>query len=168
MSSDKKMNEKNEHQIETKPRFGVVRSFVGSIVKPTQWMGYSRAKGTAHSLLGMAQRLFRCPDEVNVTSKTIEEVSAELGLTPEALLRKERIFLRLTIWLLVLMVVVWGYAAYQFMEGLYRGVVPSIILSIVCLAQAFRYHFWYVQLKIGKLGCTFDDWFNYVFSGKKS
>lgn len=165
MSSDKKMKEKNEQQIETKPSKGLIRSFVGSIVKPSQWMGYSGAKGTAYSLMDMAKRLFRESD-VNNAPKTVEEVAAELGLTSEALLKKERVFLRLAIWLLGLMVLVLGYAAYQFFEGFYRAMFPTIVLSMVCLAQAFRYHFWYVQLKIGKLGCTFNDWFNYVFSGK--
>lgn len=168
MSSDKKMKEKSKQQRKKKPAVERVRGFVGSIVKPSQWMGYSRAKSTADSLVDMGKQLFHVPDVVNNDPKAVEEVAAELGLTKEALLKKERVFLRLTIWLLVIMVVVLGYASYQFYKGFYLAVLPTITLSIVCLAQAFRYHFWYVQLKLGKLGCTLDDWFNYVFSGKKS
>jgi len=54
------------------------------------------------------------------------------------------------------------YAFYHLWMGHYLPILPSIVLSCVCLAQAFRYHFWYVQLKIGKLGCTFDDWLDYM------
>ncbi|PCI40078.1 MAG: hypothetical protein COB50_00245 [Thiotrichales bacterium] len=44
--------------------------------------------------------------------------------------------------------------------------MPSIIafaVAVLCVSQAFKYHFWLMQIKKQKLGCTFKDWVEYTF-----
>ncbi len=38
------------------------------------------------------------------------------------------------------------------------GFVIGIAVSAMFLTQAFRYHFWFFQIKHRKLGCTFQEW----------
>ena len=39
--------------------------------------------------------------------------------------------------------------------------------TLIALVLAFRYHFWYFQMKQHKLGCTFNEWYRQGLLGEK-
>jgi hypothetical protein len=41
----------------------------------------------------------------------------------------------------------------------WKLVFLSLAFGTLCLAFAFRYHFWLYQMKRKMLGCTFQDWY---------
>lgn len=45
-----------------------------------------------------------------------------------------------------------------FHYGSILGWILGLAVVAAFLSQAFRYHFWYFQMKHRKLGCTFDEW----------
>lgn len=83
-----------------------------------------------------------------------------LGLSAEHLQKIKRTFtilLRLYLGLAALAVI---YAIYKLLIGDYLSTIVSFSVMLVCLALAFRYHFWLFQLQRGKLGCTWREWLN--------
>lgn len=132
---------------------------------PANWMGYSHIETSADMIKQTVADIF-IPPESGVEDDFSETVE-QLGLSPEILKSKQKALMRLCVFLVFLMLIVLSYSSYQLYQGHYRAFIPSLVLSFVCLAFAFRYHFWYFQIKVQRLGCTFQEWLNYVLSGKK-
>ena len=60
-------------------------------------------------------------------------------------------FLRTSLWRVF-------FSLYLLFSGFLLSCLLAIAVSILSLSQAFRYHFWYFQIKHRKLGCTFEEW----------
>lgn len=93
-------------------------------------------------------------------SETFEEALVRLNLTPEDIAQRKIEFTRLLFFFVGLSLIVILYGLYMAFTG---GLVSSLIafcLSLYCLTQAFRFHFWLFQIKHRKLGCTWQEWFN--------
>lgn len=137
-------------------------------INPSAWMGYQHLKQSADSIRDATQSLFSVPFAEK--EEKFDEAVNRLGVKHSALRRKQR-FLLFTVFLLCLLAAVAiTYGVYQLMIAHYLSFFPSIILGFLCLAVAFRYHFWYFQMKSEKLGCTFQEWLAFVkncFIGKK-
>ena len=91
-------------------------------------------------------------------SETFAEAMARLDLTEADILIKQRAFLRLTLVFLAMSAVALIYAIYLFWEGgVWSGAI-AFVLGLVGLGYAFRYHFWFFQVKQRRLGCTVREW----------
>lgn len=148
-----------------KERFKKTGEQVSTILNPKDWMGYNHIKSSTKFLENSIKNIFIPP--VPGQQSEFSEIVEQLGLTPQDLKAKRYWLLGLSIFLVLLMFVVFGYACYQLMHANWRAFFPSLTLSALCLALAFRYHFWYFQIKTKRLGCTFKEWSDYTFSGKK-
>ncbi len=51
-----------------------------------------------------------------------------------------------------------GFGIYLLISKYYAGSILAIAFTAFLLSQAFKYHFWYFQVKNRKLGCTFEEW----------
>ncbi len=138
---------------------------LGKIINPRAWLGYDRLSESASFIKSQMTSIFNLNPQMD-ESEDFNEVVGNLGLTPKALQKKKNFFVGLTIFFIALMLLVLGYAFYQWINGHYRAILPSFVLSFLCLALAFRYHFWYFQMKVERLGCTLQEWLDYVLSGK--
>lgn len=87
-----------------------------------------------------------------------------MGVSEQQVKDAMKAFKRLTILFLVFAVFVVIYLVYSFIAGNYLTGIISIALLAVCLAQAFKYHFWYFQCVKCKLGCTPKEWFEFLIS----
>ncbi len=67
-------------------------------------------------------------------------------------------FQQLLVFYLVLLVLSVMYLAYALSHGDYRLALVIIAMSCLFAAQSFKYHFWLYQLRLGQLGCSFQDW----------
>lgn len=93
-------------------------------------------------------------------AETFEEAMSRLDLTEADLKQRQREFLRLFYFFLILAVCVIIYGLHTALKG---HLLPSLIafcLSLYALAQAFRFHFWLFQIKHRKLGCSIKEWLN--------
>jgi intracellular multiplication protein IcmV len=131
-----------------------------------QWVGTDHLRNPFEFLKKILVTAFVVPPETTEKEDFLELVD-KLGLTSEQLRKKKNAFLRLCIVFCILAFLVVVYAVFHVSFGHYRVFFPSIVLSVVCLAFAFRYHFWYMQIKTQRLGCSFQEWCDYVFSGRK-
>jgi intracellular multiplication protein IcmV len=55
---------------------------------------------------------------------------------------------------------------YQLFYGSYQAAIVSFIILWIALVLAFRYHFWYFQIKNRKLGCTVYEWYRGLLGDK--
>ncbi|MCF6776211.1 hypothetical protein L3V83_06445 [Thiotrichales bacterium 19X7-9] len=68
----------------------------------------------------------------------------------------------------VIGIVVLLYTISLFYRGYQLSAIIGIAATLMFLAHAFKYHFWAFQIRSKKLGCTFGEWFNSLFSSKRN
>lgn len=136
-----------------------------SVFNARKWLDYDRIKTTTVSLSDNFKTMF-IPQEPG-QSEELEQVMARLGLSRKDLVEKQKAFYRLSLLMIFLAFLVLVYAGYHIYYFNLLAIVMSLVVACVALGFAFRYHFWYFQIKKGKLGCSFKEWFREGFLGQK-
>lgn len=134
-----------------------IASLLKRIFKIGYWSDAERVKSFFQYIQALFQRLFVI--ESTATQESFEAVQAHLKLTDEALFIKQQALFRLSLLMFVFALFMFGYTVYQCFHGYFFAIVLSFIVSLLALAFAFRYHFWYFQIKQKKLGCSLHVWF---------
>ena len=101
-------------------------------------------------------------------TETFKAAVKRLGLSEQDLVIKQQGLMRLVVLMLVLALGLLGYTVYQGIYGSILGVVVSLVLTLIALVMAFRYHFWWFQIKHRKLGCSLREWFHRGVLGEKT
>jgi len=125
-----------------------------------QWRGasdYKRVISTTKSLKTTLARLF-IPAKKPEQSEEFAAAVARLGLSAEELAKKKKGFLYLALMCLGLALIIFSYALYLLLQSHWRGGAVAVVVCLLVTTLAFRYHFWYFQLKQCKLGCTLKEW----------
>jgi intracellular multiplication protein IcmV len=108
------------------------------------------------------------PDnEKPALTESFTAAQEQLKLTDADLLNRQKALLRLSIFMTVLALFIVTYSVYHFYYGAYRAGLLSLVVMMISIALAFRYHFWYYQIKSRKLGCTVGEWFRNGLLGEK-
>ncbi len=108
------------------------------------------------------------PGAIEPTSTTsFDDACRQFGLSKAELVAKQKNLLRLSLCMLLLSCAFLAYSIYHMVNGTLLAFFPSLTLAVVSLALAFRYHFWYFQIKQRKLGCTFNEWLGHHTKDKK-
>lgn len=121
------------------------------------WIGWDGITRHTDSLRQTAKKIFiPMPPE---TIETFEEATIRLNLTAEDIEKRSVSLRRLRCIFLGFSALIFGYACYElWTASVWLGCVIFAITGIP-LAQAFRYDFWYFQIKNRKLGCSLKEWF---------
>jgi intracellular multiplication protein IcmV len=122
-------------------------------------------KGWTNSLIDTIKKMF--VPQKKEASESFESAVKRMQLTEEDLQLKEISLWRLSVLMLTMSVFIWIYAIYQFFEGTWIACVISLVVMMIGLALAYRYHFWYYQIKTRKLGVSFFEWFRQGLLGEK-
>ncbi len=95
------------------------------------------------------------------TKKTESYVAAiaRLNLTQDVLLARQQGLRRLSLIMAGMAFVLFLYVLYNVFYAHYVAVIMSTVVMLLALVLAFRYHFWYFQMKHQKLGCSLHEWF---------
>lgn len=138
---------------------------ISSILNVREWFDWERVRSFTLYLTNGFKQLF-VPQQ-SVKAESFKEVTAKLDINEENLLIKQKALLRLSLLMVVVAGLIFGYAGYQLFYGSFKAVIVSLVVTLIALTLAFRYHFWYYQIKHRKLGCTFDEWLRYGLLGEK-
>lgn len=138
---------------------------ISRILNVRSWFDWERMKSFTLYLVNGFKQLF-VPQQ-NIESESFKEATKQLDIDDATLLSKEKALFRLSLLMLLIAGLILGYAGYQLFYGSYKAVIVSFIVMLIALTLAFRYHFWYFQIKKRKLGCTFDEWFRQGLLGEK-
>lgn len=138
---------------------------IGRIFNVRLWSDADRVKANGHYIWTFLKSL------LVVQSPTIEEsfedAKLRLNLTDEELATRQRSLLKLSILMMSISILLFIYLIYQLVYGRIPGILLTVSLVSLAAVMAFRYHFWYYQIKEKKLGCSVREWFKYGLLGEK-
>ena len=144
-----------------------LRDMIKNVFKFRFWLDTDRLKGFSIYIQEMFSKLFVLQSQQADESFLV--VKERLKLDDAALLKRQKKLFSLSLFMLFLAFLILGYIFYQAVYGSFVGVILSVVVMLIALALAFRYHFWYFQLKRKKLGCSLREWFSAgLFGGKTS
>jgi len=97
--------------------------------------------------------------------ETFEEAVARLNLTESDILDRQKSFLRIAMVIGTLGILTLFYTLYLLWNASFGSSALALTVTLLCIATACRYHFWYFQTKNRKLGCTIREWLDAKVSG---
>ncbi len=141
----------------------IIRVFT-SIINIPYWFDWDRVKLFTGFVGSLFQHFFipdieRRKKNEAVLTESFETAQKALKLSDKDLLVREKALYRLSILMLLLAFCIFIYTGYHLFWGTFRAALVSFVVMLIALALAFRYHFWYYQIKNRKLGCSFEEWF---------
>lgn len=135
------------------------------IINIRLWFDWDRTKSFTIALKNGIKSLFIIQKKTNTES--FDLAISKMNLTETDLLLKQTALFRLSIVMLTAGFMILIYSGYQLFYGSIKGFSVSLVVVLIALALAFRYHFWYFQIKHRKLGCTFTEWYRQGLLGEK-
>lgn len=130
------------------------------------WSDYDRLKSFTLYLVNGFKKMF-VPQQSEGKSNTFTDAVTRMHLAETDLAIKQKALLRLSLLMCAIGLAIIVYSAYHFIYGSYRAAIVSLVVSMIAWVLAFRYHFWYFQIKERKLGCSFMEWFKQGLLGEK-
>jgi len=123
-----------------------------------EWIGLRTIGTMSRGLINAIKQIF--VPQTSERAETFDEAVKRLNLSPADLETRQRVFLRIAIMMAFLSLLCLFYMLYLLFSGLLAAGLLAFIVALIVLAYAWRFHFWYFQLKNKKLGCTIQEWFN--------
>ena len=144
---------------------GKVRKFFGSFVNVKTWVAYDELVTNLGNTCGFFKSFFSRPQK-EIRKESYEEAVARMALTEEQLQRRKDIFLKSAIVYFIFVLMLCGYATYLLVKLKFLVLLLVLILLIPTGLIACSEHFWYMQMEKKKLGCTFNEWLEFIFRRK--
>jgi intracellular multiplication protein IcmV len=149
----------------SKEKSSAVNNFIKAFVNPRAWVGYDMMKEVFYYLLDAFSKFF--VRKQGKQYNKIDDVMIKLSLSEKDILERKKGFFLMAIIMLVVSLLVFGYTLYHLLYRQYLAVGIGSVVLLLSLTFAFRYHFWYFQLKERKLGCSLGEWFRKGLLGAK-
>ncbi|HAU1881722.1 TPA: type IV secretion protein IcmV, partial [Legionella pneumophila] len=99
--------------------------------------------------------------------ESFDEAVKKLKLNEADLIIKQKALFRLSVIMVIAALMLLIYTGYQLFYGSWKATIISLVVVMIALVLAFRYHFWYYQIKQRKLGCTVKEWYRQGLLGEK-
>lgn len=126
---------------------------------PSAWLGYKQLKVNSLAIWGFV-KLAITPAKPE-RSESFEEAMKRFKLSETDIKeQKTTYFMYAFCFALAGLVIVGASFYYLIHYHSLAGFLVGLVVSTFAFAQAFRFHFWYFQLKFRKLGCTVKEWLN--------
>jgi intracellular multiplication protein IcmV len=122
-----------------------------------------KVQGGAHYLGARTKSLFSI---VRARQNMRFEDLSEYGVTAPQLRLCKGQFFKLAIFYVAMAAFLFIYMGLMLAKRHYGIALMVTGLMSICLAQAFKYHFWYFQIRQQKLGCTVSQWLKFVLREK--
>lgn len=124
---------------------------------PRGWLGFDTLKTSSLGLWAILKGLFSIAEPTR--RETFAEAMQRLQLTEDDLQKTSQRYFSLTAIFIFLGVVTLLTSFYfLFHHETVAGWILAIATASIFFSQAFRYHFWFFQIKHRKLGCTLKEW----------
>ena len=140
------------------------RKIFSKVLNVRFWLDWERIKSFGQYLKGNIEALVT--PAASGKTEDFKVAVQHFHISEDALLDKQRALFRLSLLMLFLAVLIFSYTIYQLIYGTYRATVVSFVVMGLALVLAFRYHFWYFQIRQRKLGCTFREWYRALLGVK--
>lgn len=148
-----------------KEKTSKTKALFSRIFKIRQWSDWDRIRAGGAAMVDAAQKLFVLSPMKGTESFT--EAQRKMKLTDADLAARAQALWTWSLFMFILGVLLFGYTFYHLFFGSIPASILTLSLTMLSFSLSFRYHFWYFQIKARKLGCSFQDWYQYVLKGKK-
>jgi intracellular multiplication protein IcmV len=148
------------------PRSNRTKKLLNRIFHIRFWIDWDRIRSGGSFVKQATKTYFVLEQKAPAKSEAFNEAMARLNLSDADLAQRSRNLLRLSYFMASIACGVFLYTGYHLFFGTFSGVILSIAVTSIAAALAFRYHFWYFQIKQRKLGCSFTEWYNQGLRGK--
>lgn len=150
----------------------VIKKVFSSLINVPKWFDWERVKTFTLFVGDVFKRLFvpqsnATPTDTSPVADSFAAAQEKLHLTDAELLLRQNALFRLSMLMLCIATGILIYSGYHFFHGAIKAGLISLVVMTIALALAFRYHFWYFQIKSRKLGCTVQQWFKSGLLGEK-
>lgn len=146
-----------------KNRFSTITNIFKRIFNFRAWIDFDRMRAFTIYLLTGAKKMLvpkAAPLGNEILSrKAFQEQMLRFNLTEDEIISREKGLYRLSLLMILFAFCLCIYFIYQLIYGSILAIIVTFILIFVALVMAFRYHFWYYQIKQRKLGCTIKEWY---------
>lgn len=124
---------------------------------PSAWLNFNEIKEGNRAIYESVNGLFRTP--VAKRTETFAQAVERLKLGEATIERTKEAYFNYAVVFLSLAIVVGLFSIFLlFYHFTISGFLIGIAAAALFAAQAFKYHFWYFQIKHRKLGCTLAEW----------
>ena len=137
-----------------------IRRVLKTFFNVKRWMAAPQIAAGGRAVGRSAKNLFTTHKAKRI--ETFEEAVERLNLTEDDLIKRSRHFLRLAYAYALLALLLIIYAIFLSITGHILALFSSIALITLVSTYALREHFWYMQMKKRKLGCSLWDWVKFV------
>lgn len=124
---------------------------------PRAWLNYDNIIEGNRAIWQSMRSLFavRSPRRTETFNQAIER----LKLTEEDIKQTEARYIAYVVVFVFFAIISMLFSLYLlFFHISFSGFLIGLATTGLFGSQAFRFHFWYFQIKHRKLGCTFDEW----------
>ncbi len=130
-----------------------------TFLNPREWIGYDAIKDQTKTIWDILKALFTPAKPER--EETFEQAMQRLELTEADVKTRGQTYFIYALSFLLLSIIAFFVDCYlliyyHIISGFFLGLAVTLLLA----TQAFRFHFWYFQIKHRKLGCTFQEWRN--------
>jgi intracellular multiplication protein IcmV len=139
--------------------------FIRTLFNPRGWIDFDRVRSGQRYITHLFAS-FLIPNRQEAV-ESFEAAQKRMQLTEAQLLTQQNSFLRLAYLMAVAAVFLFVYMLYNLIHAYFLASWVTWIVMLLALGLAFRYHFWYFQIKQRKLGCTIREWFRYGLMGMR-
>jgi len=144
----------------------IVRIFK-SIFNVRTWSDYDRIKSFTTYLVNGFKKLFIPQKKAAGSGDTFKKAMKDYNLSEDDLIIQQNALWRWSILMVVITLCIFSYSVYSIFNGSIKAFIVSFVVSLISLTLAFRYHFWYYQIKVRKLGCSVREWYRQGLLGEK-
>jgi intracellular multiplication protein IcmV len=141
---------------------------VGRVFKPLvnfpRWMGLSQIWRQGQGIYRMIQDMRR--PEQPIVRETFEEALKRLNISESDLKERMKFTYRFALIYTFFGLIFLAYTIYMIFHGL-LGSILGLLITALLFTFAYREHFWYYQMKVRRLGCSFREWLNYLVRGTR-
>ncbi len=128
-----------------------IKLILTRIINIRAWIDFDRVKSFTTYLVNGFKKMF-IPQQAQ-GGETFKEAMTRLKISEKELASRQAALYRLSILMCTAAACIFGYAIYQMVYGSFKAMIISLVVTLIALVLAFRYHFWYFQIKEHKLGC---------------
>ena len=140
---------------------------IKQILNVRGWSDYDRIKTfTDYVATGIKKLFVPHKEKVADQDDTFKQVAAKLKLSEADLQARGSNLYRLSMIMGTVALIILGYSIYHIIYLNFKAVIISLAVMLIALVLAFRYHYWYFQIKERKLGCTLKEWYTKGLLGR--
>lgn len=121
-----------------------------------RWLNLKLIKDNTTYYLQETKRLFSVEQPEHLDE--FDDAVNRLDLSPEFISNQAKRYLYLAAFFLVCSGLLLSYGVFLILQSNLMGSLICFALTFYALTCAFRFHFWYFQIKQRKLGCSIQEW----------